>query len=450
MIIKKLKLVIFIFLITVSFKTIAQDTLVIDKIVAVVGNNVILYSEIENQRLQYQSQGYNSKNMRCEIFEDLLYQKLLINQAAIDSVEVSEKEVDSELSRRMAYFINQIGSEEKLEEFYNKSIIEIKEDLKKVIEDQLITQRMQSEITGEIKITPSEVRKFFKNLPKDSLPYINAEMELEQIVLYPEIEKSEIDIIKEKLEKYKERVSNGETSFSTLAVLYSEDPGSSNNGGDLGYLGRGDLVEEFAAAAFNLDEGEISRIVKTDFGYHIIQMLEKKGEKIRCRHILLKPKVSPIKMIQAKNKLDSIKNLVLIDTLSFKQAVLKFSQDKNTRANGGLLYNPMTGSSKFEISEVDPATYYLVKDLEVGKISKPFEAVDDNAKQVYKIVKLKSKTKPHQANLKDDYQRIQEFALEKKQMDFVDEWVAKKIKTTYVKIDEDYEGCEFRFQGWNK
>lgn len=446
---KKLKIVILFFLVAISLKNIAQDSIVVDKIVAIVGNKTILYSEIENQRLQFQAQGYTSNNIRCEIFEDQLFQKLLINQAVIDSVEVSDKEVDAELGRRMSYFISQIGSEEKLEEFYKKSIAEIKEDLRSVIEDQLITQRMQGQITGDLKVTPSEVRKFFKALPQDSLPYINAEIEMEQIVIYPEIEESEIKAIKSKLEEFKERVNNG-SSFSTLAVLYSEDPGSASNGGDLGYLGRGDLVEEFAAAAFNLTEGEISRIVKTDFGYHIIQLMEKKGEKIRCRHILLKPKVSPIKMVQAKNKLDSIKNLILVDTLTFKNAVLKFSQDKNTRANGGLLYNPATGSSKFEISEIDPATYYVIKDLKIGEISKPFESIDDKGKQIYKIVRLKSKTEPHQANLKDDYQRIQEYALQEKQNEFIDEWVSKKVKTTYIKIDEEFRECSFRFSGWIK
>lgn len=449
MILKYMKVLLSLLLITVYINNFAQDTLTIDKVVAVVGKHTILYSEVENQRLQYQSQGYASKNMRCEIFEDQLFQKLLINQAAIDSVEVTDKEIDGELERRMSYFVSQIGSEEKLEEFYSKSIAEIKQDMRKIVADQLITQRMQQEITGDLKVTPSEVRKFFKDLPQDSLPYINAEMEMEQIVLYPKIEDSEIKLIKEKLKKYKERVTNGD-SFSTLAVLYSEDPGSASNGGDLGFLGRGDLVEEFAAAAFNLDEGEISRVVKTDFGYHIIQMLEKKGEKVRCRHILLKPKVSPLKMIEAKNKLDSIKNEVLNDTLTFKDAVLRYSQDKNTRANGGLVYNPMTGSSKFEISEIDPATYYVVKNLEVGEISKPVESVDENGKQIYKIVRLKSKTEPHQANLKDDYQRIQEFALEKKRMEFIDEWVEKKVESTYIRIDEDFRKCEYRFNGWLK
>lgn len=436
-----------ILIVQISFTASAQND--IDKIVAIVGNKTILLSDIENQKLQAQTQGYSSPNLRCEILEDLLFQKLLLNQAILDSIEITDNEITAELNRRMQYFISQIGSEKKLEEFYNKSIVEIKDDFKEVIKDQLITQRMQSTLTGDVKITPSEIRKYFNKIPKDSLPLINTEIELEQIVLHPKVEEEQIKAIKERLEGYREQVKNGK-SFSTLAVMYSEDPGSASKGGELGLVGRGDLVPEFAALAFNLKEGEVSRIVKTDFGYHIIKLEEKKGEKINCRHILLTPKVSPLKMIETKRKLDSIATLIRNDTITFKKAALYYSNDKNTKFNGGLVFNSMTSSSKFEIGELDPATSYAIKDLKTNEISKPFESTDENGKQVYKIVRLKSKTQPHNANLQDDYQKIQSSALEEKQSKLINNWIKTKVKTTYIKIDDDFTTCNFKIKNWIK
>lgn len=433
----------------ISLEFFAQsEGVVIDEIVAIVGSKPILKSDIENQKLQLQAQGYYpGNNIRCEILEELLFQKLLLNQAILDSVEVTEKEVSAELDRKMRFFVSQIGSEKRLEEYYKKSIPEIKEELRELLHDQMITQRMQSELTDEIKVTPSEVRKYFNSMPEDSLPLINSEMELNQIVRYPHVKNSEILAVKERLEKFRERLNNGE-SFTTLAALYSEDPGSTAKGGELGFVGRGDLVPEFAAVAFNLKGKEISRIVKTEFGYHIIQLIERKGELINVKHILLKPKVSPVELQKAYTFLDSLKNILEKDTLTFKQAAWKFSHDVDTRANAGLMINLQTGSSNFEINQIDPTIYHAVKDLKINEISAPFKAKDDNGKDVYKIVQLKSKSKPHKASIKEDYNLIQDMTLMNKQQDYIDDWIVEKQKETYIKVKDAYKDCDFQFGSW--
>ena len=433
--------------ITICSNSFAQ-TKMVDQVIAVVGKNIILESDIENQRLQLQSQGYySSDDIKCEVFEDMLFQKLLLNQAILDSIEVSDAEVKSDLDRRIQYFISQIGSQEKLEEFYGKSLIEIKAEFSKVIKDQLITQKMRQEITKDLKITPSEVRSFFKQLPKDSLPYIKAEVEIQQLCKYPKVEDTEILRVKEQLRKFKERVNN-ENNFATLAVLYSEDPGSAKNGGELGFVGRGDLVPEFAAVAFNLKEGEVSRIVKTEYGYHIIQLIERRGERINVRHILLKPKISSYEKINARHFLDSVSTLIRNDSINFKNAVLKFSDDKETVFNAGVIVNPQTNATKFELDQVDAATSYAIKNIKVGEISKPFESTDSKGKLVYKIVRLKSKTESHTANMDDDYQKIQDAALEKRKQEFIGSWIEKKQKSTFIKVDDSYKNCNFKYEGW--
>lgn len=427
----------------------AQENQVIDQIVAVVGKNIILHSDIENQYIQLKSQRYYSSgaDIKCDIFEELLFQKLLLNQAQLDSIEVSDKEIESTLDRRMEYFIEQAGSKEKLEEYLKKSILEIKDDFKDMIKEQMITERMQGVITKDIKITPAEVREFFKKFPQDSLPIINPEFEIQQIVKYPPVSEEEINSVKASLEDFRERVKNG-GNFGTLAVLYSEDPGSAKKKGELGFVGRGDLVPEFAAIAFKLKEGEVSRIVKTEFGYHIIQLIEKRGEKINARHILLKPKVSAAAIAQAKSSLDSIKTSIDNNEITFAEAAAKYSEDKNTSNNGGLVANPYTGSPKFEASQLDPTTFYAVNRLKTGDVSTPIETKDEKEKAVYKIVKLKSKTQPHKANLKDDYQRIQELAISGKKQKALEEWILQKQKSTYVHIDDSYKFCEFKYGNW--
>jgi peptidyl-prolyl cis-trans isomerase SurA len=353
------------------------------------------------------------------------------------------------MERRLNYFINQIGSEEQLEAYYKKTIPEIKEDFREVIKDQLLSQRMQQTVTADLKVTPQEVKSFYKNIPKDSMPIINTEFQLDQIIVNPIVKEAEVLRIKDRLREFKERITNGE-NFATLAVLYSEDPGSAPKGGELGFVSRGDLVAEFSAVAFNLDLGEVSKIVKTDYGYHIIQLIEKKGERINCRHILLKPRIAADEKIKARQKLDSIRAFIQKDEISFKEACWKYSEDDDTRVNGGVMVNPNTGNSRWEAAHLEPKIAFAISNLKVGEISEPFEVDDANGKTVYKIVMLKDKTEPHPANIDSDYQRIQDMALEQKKGVFMDEWVGKKIKTTYLKIDEDFKKCEFKSQIWNK
>jgi peptidyl-prolyl cis-trans isomerase SurA len=421
-----------------------QDKILIDQVVAVVGSNVILYSEIENEYMQSQLQG-NTKSFatKCSILEELMFQKLLLNQADLDSVKVTDKQVESELDRRLRYFISQIGSKEKLEEYFKKSILEIKEDMRDKIRDYLMIQNVQSKLTQDIKITPSEVADFFNSIPYDSLPLIGSQIEIVQIVKKPVISIEEIDAVKIKLNALRDRALKGE-DFPTLANLYSEDPGSMNKGGDLGFVGRGELVPEFEAAAFSLKPNEISPVIKTEHGYHIIQMIERRGEYINVRHILMVPKASPVALAKSKKELENITALINMDTLTFEQAAVRFSDDPS-RLNGGKLVNQYTGDTKFTPEEVEPNLYFVIEKMNVGDKSAPMIFTDDNGKQAYRMVLLKSRTEPHKANLKDDYPQIQNMALTVKQNGIINKWVVGKTKNTYVKIMSDYKNCPFKY-----
>jgi peptidyl-prolyl cis-trans isomerase SurA len=427
-----------------------SQTKVVDQVVAVVGSKPILLSDIENQFYQLKSQGYESPgDAKCEILEDLMYQKLLLNQADLDSVEVSAKEVESTLDSRFRYFISEIGSEEKLEEYFGKSIIEMKEDFRENIKEQLLTQRMQEKITGDIKITPSEVRTYFQKIHPDSLPYFNTEIELQQIVLKPKVSLEEKTKVREKINELRERIINGD-KFSTLAVLYSEDPGSSKKGGELGFLSRGELVPEFAAVAFNLKETEVSKIVETEFGFHIIQLIERKGDMANVRHILLTPKPTIEEVMIIEKRLDSIAKEIRNGNLTFENAVLKYSEDEQSKNNNGVIINNYTGNTKFETNQIDAPTSYAIRDLNVGDISKVFQSSDERGKLSFKFVKLKSKSLPHKANLADDYQRIQEIALEQKKQKTISNWIANQQNNTYIKIDESFGNCKFDRINWSK
>ncbi len=428
----------------------SQKGQVIDQVLAIVGREVIMESEVEAQAVQMRAQGYyTSGDIKCEVLEELLFSKLLMNQARLDSVTVSDAEVLSESERRLTAYINQIGSEEKLEEYYKKSLDEIRDDLSEVIMEQMTAQRMMQTVTADVVVTPSEIRTFFEGIPKDSLPIVNTQFALENIIVYPEVKEVEILRIKDRLREFKERVTNGE-SFATLAVLYSEDPGSAPKGGELGFVSRGDLVPEFSAVAFNLQPGEVSKVVKTDYGYHIIQLIEQKGERINCRHILLKPRVALDEKQKTQSKLDSLKTEINAGNLEFKQACWMFSEDDDTRLNGGVMVNPMTGNSKWEASQLDPKVASAIKNLTVGEVSNPFETEDDNGNKVYKIVRLKEKVDPHPANLEVDYQLIQNMATEKKKGDFMKEWMEDIVESTFIKIDDQYKNCAFENKAWVK
>ena len=428
-----------------------EDGEIIDQIVGVVGKNIIMQSDIENQYNQYISQGVVFEgDLKCKIFEDLLFQKLLLNQAEVDSVEVSDAEIEDNLDRRIRYFVSQIGSEEKLEEFYGKPILEIKAEFKDLIKEQMLVERMQGKITADVKVTPSEIRKFYNNIPKDSLPKIETKYIFKQLVIKPKVSETEKLAVKEKLQGFKERVKNG-TKFSTLAVMYSEDPGSAKNGGELGYVGRTDLVPQFAAVAFKLkNKGDVSKIVETQYGFHIVQLIDRKGDKINVRHILIKPKVSFDELVKAKAKLDSIRILVVKDSVSFEEAVKLFSDDEETRFNEGYIVNPYTGNNEFFEEQIDPAIAYAIKNLNIGSITYPFKTKSSSDEDIYVIVKFANKIDAHSANIKDDYKQIQELCTNNKKEDLIETWVEKKRKSTYFKIDESYSNCEFLKTTWLK
>ncbi|MCD6112105.1 MAG: peptidylprolyl isomerase [Bacteroidales bacterium] len=432
-------------------KSYSQDNneVIIDEIIGIVGNNIILQSDVENQYMQYRLQGKISggKEIKGKIFESLLYQKLLLNQAKIDSIEVTDNQVNQEMDRRMRYFISQLGSEKKLEEFYNKSILEIKEEFRQLIKDQMLVNSMKSNITKDIKITPSEVKSFYKNLPKDSIPLIPSEFEIGHILIKPPIDFAEKQAIKDKLRGFRKRILNGE-KFETLAILYSEDKASAKKGGDLGLHGRGEFYPEFEAAAFNLKKGEISDVIETQAGFHIIQMIERKGEYINVRHILLTPKISPLELAKSKNTLDSITELIKNKKYTFEEAAKKFS-DAPDKINGGLMINDITGNSKFQADQIDPKIFFVIDKLEEGEISKPVLMKTEDNTEAYQIIFLKERTLPHRANPIDDYDKIQAWALQYKQNDVINDWIDSKIAETYIKISDKYKNYSFEHK-WVK
>ncbi|HYX08810.1 MAG TPA: peptidylprolyl isomerase [Bacteroidales bacterium] len=432
-----------------SVLTVANAQKLVDQIVAVVGDKIILQSDIENQYLQLRAQGISgSADMKCDILNNFLTQKLLVNQAEIDSVVVPETQVEMELNQRLDYFVNQIGSQEKLEEYFNKSMLEIKEDFREIVREQQITQQMQRNIVGEVSVTPSEVKEFYHSLPKDSIPYINSKVEVSQILRYPPYGDQAVYDVKQRLLELRKRIMNGE-DFATLAILYSEGP-SAPKGGDIGYLGKGELDPAYAKAAFSLKKGGVSTIVESAFGYHIIQLVDRKDDKVHTRHILMKPKVSPQAILETKNKLDSIATLVREDSMTFDIAAKRFSQDKNTFMNGGVVVNQKTGDTRFEMDDFSPEEYRAIRNLNPGDISEPFETTDENGKKVYKIVKLRTRTEPHRANLKEDYMYLQDMAIAHKKQEILANWIAEKRKETYISIDDSFKNCPFLKSGWIK
>ena len=424
----------------------AQPKNVVDKIVAVVGSNLILKSDIENEYQQFIAQGYAAGDeTRCNVVEELLFQKLLINQAVLDSIEITEAQVEGELEQRIQYFIKQIGSEQKLEEYYGKNISRIKDDFRGDIRKLLLAKSMQARITNDLKVTPADVRSYFNSIPVDSLPLLNSEVEVGQITRKPPINDAEKARVKEKLNELRERIVKGE-DFSTLAVLYSEDPGSARLGGELGLLNRNELVPEFAAEAFTLKGKEVSKIVESPFGFHIIQLIDRKGELINVRHILLVPKTSATDLYKAQLFCDSVNQLLKKDSLNFADAAFKFRDDAESKNNGGIIPNPQTGSSKFETSELDQTIFFTIDKLKVGEISEPVLMTTSDGKKAYRLLYLKSRSEPHRANLKDDYQRVQNIALSLKQTKVIDAWIKNKLKTTFVKLDEEYKSCLFKHE----
>jgi peptidyl-prolyl cis-trans isomerase SurA len=423
---------------------------IIDRIVAVVGNSVILQSDIETELLQMQAQGYEATaTSRCELLERHLVQKLLLNQAIIDSIEVTDAEVEMELNRRLQFFIQQIGSEENLENYYSKSILEIKEDFRDVVREQLVTQYMQEEIIGRVTVTPAEVRRFYNNLREDEIPMIPSEVQIRRIVRYPQFSEAENFRVRQRLNEIRQRIINGE-SFTTMAVLYSEDPGSARRGGELGYMTRAQLVPEFANVAFTLKEDRVSPVFETEYGFHIVQLIDRRGEQVNARHILMRPAATEQAKAEAKSYLDSLVTAIRTDTINFRMAAVRHTQDDETRMSGGLVVNPLTGGSRFELDQLNPVQFQAVRDLRVGEIAGPLESTDAQGRLFYKLLQLSSQTAPHRANLKEDYAFLREMALNQKKLKILDEWVAERRSQTYIRIDEAYRNCTFTDQQWVK
>jgi len=436
--------------IVISNQTQAQDK-VVDQIVAVVGKNIILKSDIEGMYQQQQAQGITTEgDMKCEILENLLVEKLLLAEAELDTtITVSDSQLNQNLEQRIQYFTSHLGSEKEVEAYFKKSIIDLKADLQEVIKNQQMTQQMQNKIIDKVTVTPAEVRYHFKNLPEAEIPQIDAQIEYAQIVVQPIISLEEEDRIKSTLRELKRRIETGESSFAPLAVMYSED-GSARNGGELDYMGRGQLDPAYAAAAFNLKGDKISNVVKSDFGYHIIQVVDRKGEQIKTRHIIMMPKPSSKAMEKAFSQIDSIADFIRKGTFKFEDAALRYSYDKDSRNNGGVVINSQTGDAKWKLSELDPDVSKVITKMNINEISKPFKTIDDKQRPVYKIVKLINKTNAHQANLRDDYVELSNIYMASKKEKTLDTWIREKQSGTYVHIDDTYLNCNFKYKGWVK
>lgn len=428
----------------------AQDK-VIDQVLAVVGSNPILKSDIETQVIQNQAQGINLQgDVKCAILEQLLEQKLLLAEAELDTlIVVTDNQINQQMDRRMNYFIENIGSEKEVEKYFSKPIMQLKSEMSETIKEQLKTEQMQTKIISKVTATPSEVRQYYKSLTSKDIPEIGSQLEYAQITMLPNItEKQDLEV-KAKLREFKKRIDNGD-NFATLAIMYSEDPGSARNGGEMDYVGRAMLDATFATEAFNLKPNQISKVVRSEFGYHIIQLIDRKGEKIKCRHILIRPKIDPKELESAKNKIDTMADFVRKGKLIWEQACYLYSSDKTTRNNGGLVTSQRNGSAKFEMSEIDPDVSKVIANMNVGETSRPFLTLDDKQRQVYKIIKLNNKSNPHKANMQEDYQRLTEMFLAKKKEETFRKWIDKQQAKTYIHVDDSYANCNFKLKSWKK
>ena len=424
---------------------------VVDKIVAVVGEEIILKSDIENAFLQEQGRGLisSSSDFKSELLEQQLIQKLLMAQAQVDSISVTEEEVENALSSQIDYFISNIGSQERLEKYFGKSLQEIKDDMRSPMREKLITEQMQQKIVEKIRTTPSEIRNYFKKIPKDSLPDMPDRFELQQIVLQPNISDAEKERVRERLREFRDKILKGEESFNTLAVFYSEDKESATRGGELGYYSRNSLDPAFAEAAFNLKPGKFSKIVESEFGFHIIQLIDRQGDKINVRHILLQPKVSEEEKEEALHRLDTIRQYITDGKMTFEEAAYYFSSDKKTRNNGGLFADPMTSEARIARADIPAEMAREVNRLKTGEISEPFISWT-RGREEYKIVKVKAFYPKHKANLDDDWQNFELQLTREKQMEKLEKWIKEKQSTTYIHIDENYRNAKFRYDGWIK
>ncbi len=422
---------------------------VVDKIVAIVGEEIILKSDIENEFLSEQSQGVisSSSDYRADILEKQLIQKLLVAQAKIDSIVVTEDEVEAEVNNRIQYFTSVLGSKERVESYFNKSLVDIKNDLRAPTREKLIAESMQQHIVDKIRSTPSEIKSYYKKLAKDSLPDIPDKYEIQQIVLKPTVSDAEKERLRDRLRSFRDQILNGEKTFNTLAVLYSED-GASSRGGELGYMSKTEMVPEFAEAAFNLKPGKISKIVETEFGFHIIQLIDRQGEKINVRHIILQPKVTDEEREEALHRLDTIRTYIMDNKMTFEEAAHYFSTDKKTRNNGGLVA-AADGDSRIEKAAIGGEMARQVNRMKVGQVSEPFNERTEHGEEL-KIIKIKAFYPQHKANLEDDWMIFEMMLKRDKQMEKLEKWIKEKQADTYIHLDDDYKNSKFRYEGWIK
>lgn len=427
----------------------AQE-IVVDRIIAVVGKNMILESDVEAQYQQLKMQGSiegSASVAKCMILQDMMRDDLLLNQAELDSITVSDDDVERSLDQRLRYFISQFGTQEKLEEYYGKSIVEIKEEFREMVKNYMLVDQVRNEITKNVTVTPSDVKAFYRNIPTDSIPLISARVEMTQIIKIPPISMEQRVMIKEKLRDLRRRILAGE-NFATMAILYSEDPGSAAKGGEIGFFGRGELYPEYEAAAFKLKEGEISEIVETKAGYHIIQLIERKGDYINTRHILLMTKPSPEDLEKARLQLDTILTRIKSGEITFEEAVEKYSDDPGKKSGGYLINNANSannGTTWWEMEELEPQVSFVINKLEVGQVSSPVPAKTEDGKDAYRLIKLKDRVEPHRANLTDDYSLINSYALEHKKEQKIKDWVNDNVENAYIMIIDDYKGCPFEY-----
>lgn len=424
---------------------------VIDKIIAVVGEEIVLKSDIENDFLHEQTRSAiaNQADAKAQIFENRLVQKLLMAQAKIDSIAVSDTEVEAQLNSQLEEYVRNIGSREKLESYFGKSYEEIKNEMRTPLREQMITGRMQQKIVENVRVTPSEVRYFYRKFNKDSLPEVGDKYEIQQIVIKPRISDTEKERIRNRLRQFRDDILEGKQSFNTLAVLYSEDPGTAAKGGELGYMSKSQLTPEFAEAAFSLKPGRISKIVESEYGFHIIQYIDRQGDKVNVRHILLRPRIEESDREAALQRLDSVVNFIKNGELTFEQAAYLASSDKKTRNNGGLIFNPYDADSKLPKELIKGDMARQVSSLQVGEISEPFLDRTETGDE-YKIIKIKAYYPAHTANLDDDWLSFENGLKRKKEQEIFEKWIKERQENTYIHIDDEYKNIKFHYDGWIK
>lgn len=431
----------------------AQNGQTIEKVIAKVGGEYILYSELMGAYQYQKQQDPNiTEDALCPILEQMIAQRILINQAKLDSIVVSEGEIEGQLDARISNILGMMGNdEERFVEYYGKSVVAVKEDFREDIKQQILAEKIQRDLINEVDVTPIEVKEFYQRIPSDSLPYLASEVEISEIIIKPEVNEIEAKISKDLLIDIRQKIVSGEETFEDMARKYSSDPGSGANGGDLGWSKRGAFVTEFEAAAYDLDLNEITDLVETEFGYHIIKLIDRRGNQLNLKHILIKPEITDADKELTKNKLDSIRTLLVSDSLDFVAAVRYYS-DKETQSynNIGRMTNPATGDTFFETGDLPPEIYFAIENLEVGGISEPLEFQTPRGETHYRMIKLVSRTKPHKASLEQDYSRIKRYAKESKKNVYYNQWMQERLEETFIELDDDFSDCSSSLESLQK